>query len=59
MRLLPHDVAQIDRERMSAYLESSNPANDERYERLGFARIGEFATPDGGHTVTTMWRDAR
>lgn len=57
MRLLAENLARIDREGMPAYLESSNPANDERYERVGFARIGEFATPDGAHLVTTMWRD--
>ena len=32
---------------------------DARYERLGFVRTGEFSTPDGSHTVATMWRDAR
>jgi hypothetical protein len=44
-------------EGMPAYLESSNPANDARYERIGFRKIGAFATPDGAHTVATMWRE--
>jgi hypothetical protein len=44
---------------MPAYLESTNPENDKRYERLGFVRRGEFSTPDGQHTVTTMWREPR
>jgi len=44
---------------MPAYLESSNPDNDKRYERVGFRRVGEFATPDGSRKVATMWREAR
>jgi hypothetical protein len=42
---------------MPAYLESSNAANDPRYERQGFTRIGHF-TPDEQVTVSTMWREA-
>lgn len=59
MRLLAENLARIDEERMPAYLESSNPANVERYERLGFSPIGSFSTPDDRHTVATMWREAR
>jgi GNAT superfamily N-acetyltransferase len=59
MALLAHNLALIDREGAAAYLESSNPANDSRYERAGFRAVGRFETPDGAHTVTTMWRDAR
>ncbi len=44
---------------MPAYLESSNPANNARYERVGFERIGSFSTPDGSQTVATMWREPR
>jgi hypothetical protein len=44
---------------MPAYLESSSPDNDKRYERVGFRRVGEFYTPDASRTVATMWRDAR
>jgi hypothetical protein len=44
---------------MPTYLESSNPANNHRYERLGFAKIGEFFPPSSDIPVTTMWRDAR
>jgi len=57
--LLEADLARIDREHMPAYLESSNPANLDRYRRLGFAEQGEFSLPAGGPTVTTMWRTAR
>jgi ribosomal protein S18 acetylase RimI-like enzyme len=58
MALLADSLAGMDAEGVSAYLESSNPANDARYERLGFRRQGEFTTPDGAHLVGTMWRDA-
>ena len=59
MSLLEANLAQVDAENMSAYLESSNPANNALYERLGFKPHAEFATPDGKHSVTTMWREAR
>jgi ribosomal protein S18 acetylase RimI-like enzyme len=57
--LLADKLAQIDAERMPAYLESSNPANVARYELLGFVPRGEFAVRDDGPLVTKMWRDAR
>ena len=57
MRLLAANLAEIDAEGMPAYLESSNRANDHRYERLGFVQIGEFAAPGGQPTVACMWRD--
>jgi GNAT superfamily N-acetyltransferase len=59
MSLLAHNLAKIDSEGMPAYLESSNPENDRRYERLGFERVGEFERPDGGLTCSTMWREPR
>jgi GNAT superfamily N-acetyltransferase len=57
MALLAENLARTDTEGVPAYLESSNPANNERYERLGFRQVGEFTTPDDARTVTTMWRD--
>jgi GNAT superfamily N-acetyltransferase len=59
MALLAENLALIDREQMPAYLESSNPGNNHRYERHGFVKIGEFYPPEGSTPVTTMWRDAR
>ena len=59
MRLLAENLEHIDELGMPAYLESSNPRNDARYERLGFQRIGEFSTPDGARAVATMWREPR
>ncbi len=57
MGLLAANLAWIDEQGFPTYLESSNPANDHRYERLGFVRIGEFSAPGGGPTVACMWRD--
>ncbi len=59
MALLADNLARIDAEHMPAYLESSNPANNARYERAGFMPHGQFAVTDGGPVVTTMWRSAR
>jgi GNAT superfamily N-acetyltransferase len=58
MALLRDNLASIDALGAPAYLESSNPANNTRYEGVGFRRIGEFVTP-AGQVVTTMWRAAR
>ena len=57
MGLLADNLARLDAARMPAYLESTNPANLRRYESVGFAVCGEFDLPDGGPTVTTMWRE--
>ena len=59
MRLLAHTLSLVDGEHMPAYLESTNPANNARYARVGFEPIGEFSYPGGGPVVTTMWRSAR
>lgn len=59
MRLLAHDLEQVDAEHVAAYLESSNPANNRRYASVGFEPYGEFEYPGGGPVVTTMWRTAR
>jgi GNAT superfamily N-acetyltransferase len=57
MGLLGELAARADREGRPIYLESTNPANTPRYERLGFSGQAEFATPDDLHIVTTMWRE--
>ena len=59
MALLAHDLAVIDGLHMPAYLESSNPVNDKRYEAVGFEPVGKIFAPSGRITVTTMWRSAR
>jgi GNAT superfamily N-acetyltransferase len=59
MALLAASLADMDRRGTPSYLESSNRANDFRYERLGYLQVGEFSAPAGGPTVACMWRDAR
>jgi ribosomal protein S18 acetylase RimI-like enzyme len=59
MALLRHCLDAIDTEHVPAYLESSNPANNHRYGAVGFSPIGQFQLPEGGPTVTGMWRPPR
>jgi GNAT superfamily N-acetyltransferase len=59
MALLRHNLAQIDAEGTPAYLESTNPGNNTRYEGVGFSPRGSFSTPDESRSVTTMWREPR
>lgn len=57
MELLADNLALIDDLGAPAYLESTNPGNHARYERLGFRRLGGFELPEGGPPVATMWRE--
>jgi GNAT superfamily N-acetyltransferase len=57
--LLADNLERIDAEGIPAYLESTNRANDRRYERLGFESCGEFELPEDGPNVVQMWRDPR
>jgi GNAT superfamily N-acetyltransferase len=57
MGLLAARLEQADEDGVATYLESSNRANDHRYERLGFVQAAEFAAPGGAPTVGCMWRD--
>jgi GNAT superfamily N-acetyltransferase len=59
LALLAENLARIDAEGAAAYLESSNPGNDHRYERHGFSRVGEFSAPGGDPVVACMWRAPR
>jgi GNAT superfamily N-acetyltransferase len=60
MGLLAENLATLDEQELPAYLESSNPINNARYERHGFTQIGEFAAPgDGGPVLACMWREPR
>lgn len=58
MALVADRLAFIDATGEAAYLESTNPANIERYRRAGFELFGAFCVPDGPQ-VDTMWRAAR
>ena len=59
MGLLAESLRRIDALGMPSYLESTNPANNRRYESVGFAEIGTFAMPGDGPSVTRMWRATR
>ena len=56
--LLAQTLARVDALGGAAYLESTNPANNERYQNAGFEPRAEIAMPSG-RVVTTMWRPAR
>lgn len=58
MGLLRENLTRIDALGGAAYLESTNPANNGRYQGVGFEPRGAF-TVASGHVVTTMWRSAR
>jgi GNAT superfamily N-acetyltransferase len=55
-RLLAEDLSRWDAARVPAYLESTNPGNDHRYERAGFRRIGGFRAVVDDTPISTMWR---
>lgn len=59
MALLAENLARVDAERMPAYLESSNPNNNHRYEAAGFVAVTSFQAPRDGPVVTGMWRNKR
>ena len=54
--LLANNLAHWDELGVPTYLESTNPANDHRYERAGFRRIGGFTSVRDGAPISTMWR---
>jgi GNAT superfamily N-acetyltransferase len=56
-RLLAENLAEFDAVGLPAYLESTNPANDHRYERAGFRTLGGFRAVIDDAAVSTMWRD--
>jgi GNAT superfamily N-acetyltransferase len=55
-RLLAADLARWDAAGVPAYLESTNPGNDHRYERAGFRRVGGFRAVLDDAPISTMWR---
>jgi GNAT superfamily N-acetyltransferase len=57
MALLAHVVKQADAHGIGTYLESSNGANDHRYESAGFSVHGSIPVAPGRPAVNTMWRD--
>jgi GNAT superfamily N-acetyltransferase len=59
MSLLADDLRRLDELHVPSWLESTNPANDRRYQSLGFEPVGAFLTVDDQRVITTMWRTAR
>lgn len=59
MGLLADDLRRLDELHLPAWLESTNPANDRRYQSVGFEAVGSFRTVDEQRVITTMWRPAR
>jgi GNAT superfamily N-acetyltransferase len=59
MGLLADNLEHTDAAGVATYLESTNPDNHRRYERLGFVQIGGFELGEDGPGVTQMWRDPR
>jgi len=55
-RLLAETLETWDAAGLPAYLESTNPGNDHRYERAGFRRIGGFRSVLDDAPISTMWR---
>jgi ribosomal protein S18 acetylase RimI-like enzyme len=58
-RLLAENLAELDARGIPAYLESTNPVNDHRYERAGFRPVGSFTAVLSDARITTMWREPR
>jgi GNAT superfamily N-acetyltransferase len=54
--LLAEDLAGWDAAGVPCYLESTNAANDHRYERLGFRRDGGFPAVRDDTWISAMWR---
>lgn len=55
-QLVRETLADLDARGIPSYLESTNPGNDHRYERLGFTKVGAFEGFVPGSVVSTMWR---
>jgi GNAT superfamily N-acetyltransferase len=54
--LLRSRLMRCDEERLSAYLESSNPDNVPLYQHFGFHVTTTLGLPEGAPVVNTMWR---
>lgn len=57
-QLLRENLQQFDAQGLPTYLESTNPANNHRYERAGYVALGRFESTFDGAPITTMWRRA-
>ena len=59
LSLLEENLTAIDETGHPAYLEASHIGNVPVYQRYGFEPLGQFNAPQGGPTVTPMWRPGR
>ena len=57
-QLLVDTLEVWDAQGVPTYLESSNPANNHRYERAGFRSIGHIDAVLNDARIELMWRDA-
>jgi hypothetical protein len=57
MGLLRESLVMLDAAGMPAYLESTNPKNLSRYQRLGFRQIDALDLPGAGPRVDLLWRE--
>jgi GNAT superfamily N-acetyltransferase len=57
-QLLAANLRGWDAQGIPAHLESTNPANDHRYERAGFLPVGGFDAVLANTRITMMWRPA-
>ncbi|HEX4443293.1 MAG TPA: GNAT family N-acetyltransferase [Galbitalea sp.] len=58
-QLLAENLRGWDARGIPAYLESTNPANDHRYQRAGFRSVGSISAVLSDARITTMWREPR
>ncbi|MGC9222090.1 MAG: hypothetical protein ACP5H2_12215 [Solirubrobacteraceae bacterium] len=56
MTPLAHTLTELDAGGHAAYLESTNPADLDRYRSVSFTDLGGFSLPNDGPYITTMWR---
>jgi ribosomal protein S18 acetylase RimI-like enzyme len=56
-QMLAANLADLDARGIPAYLESTNPANLHRYERLGFRVVDSFSAVLDDSVISTMWRE--
>jgi GNAT superfamily N-acetyltransferase len=57
--LMRSRLDRCDAEYCPAYLESTKPENVPYYQRFGFTVTGEIVLPNGGPTMSAMWRSPR
>ena len=58
-QLLAENLRGWDARGVPAYLESTNPVNDHRYERAGFRPVDGITAVLSDAHITTMWREPR